>query len=45
MDINASNQQALMATNAAKASITAGMYQGIGSAIGGGMSGTNFMPS
>lgn len=35
MDINASNQQAIMATNAAKASITAGMYQGIGSAVGG----------
>jgi hypothetical protein len=39
MDINASNQQAIMATNAAKASITAGLYQGIGSAVGGGLTG------
>jgi hypothetical protein len=34
-DINASNQQAVMATNAANATMTAGLYQGIGSAIGG----------
>jgi hypothetical protein len=39
MDINASNQQAIMANNAAKASITSGMYSAIGGMVSGGLQG------